>query len=85
MSNKHLCEVFPWQEPPVTELGLGWTPPSSPDVSASPPHALRTALSLGKVGPLGTVAVAVRGSHPQIPVLKTQCLLWAVVQTPGHG
>ena len=75
---------------PVTEPGLGWTLPSSADVSASPPHALRTVLSLGKVGPLGAVAVAVRGSHPQIPVLKTHCLLWArgansrVRPTPGE-
>lgn len=60
---------------PVTEPGVGWTLPSSPGVSASPPHALRTALSLGKLGPLGVVAVAVGGSHPQMSPVGPWCKL----------
>lgn len=67
---------------PVTEPGVGWTLPSSPGVSASPPHALRTALSLGKVGPLGVVAVAVGGSHPQMSPVGP-CANSRVRPTPG--
>ena len=55
---------------PSQSWWAGWALPSSPGISANPPHTLRTALSLGKVGPWTRSLWRSGSSHPPDPRFK---------------